>query len=204
MTRWPASVPWSTFTWVPLPPAQPARTTVPAAAAPTGVPQGAARSRPVCSFQTWRTGWNRMPKREVLRPWMGMDSSVPDDVRVTDGMGAVGTLEGRVRTIVSSPGGSSGGASFVGAGTIERREPDEPAAPSASLDCPTSGVPTSSEIPGRSGWAVLTDNGEAGWPTGATGTAVSSPGWLPAATIRPTASNEDTAATSDLIPCTRI
>lgn len=105
-TRRPSSVPWSIFTWMPLPPAQPVRTTVPGAAAPTGVPQGAARSRPECSFQTLRMGWNLIPKRDVFRPFTGMDNSVPLP-GFTDGITSVGTLEGLVRTVVSSPGGSS-------------------------------------------------------------------------------------------------
>lgn len=50
-TRWPEIIPWSILTCTPLPPAHPVNTTVPARAAPTGVPQAAAQSCPVCSFQ---------------------------------------------------------------------------------------------------------------------------------------------------------
>lgn len=150
-TRRPPRVPWSIFTWMPLPPAQPVRTTVPAAAAPTGVPHGAARSRPECSFQTLRMGWNRIPKRDVLRPWTGMASKVPPP-GVTDGIATVGTLEGRVRTVVSSPGGSSGGGADAGA-------PATTGAVAAGADAPEPRrgvIPSESrEKLSRSGCAVL-------------------------------------------------
>ena len=68
-------MPWSILTWMPLPPAQPVRTTVPAAAAPTGVPHGTPQSRPVWSFHTLSTGWKRMPNLEVVRPFTGRVSS---------------------------------------------------------------------------------------------------------------------------------
>ncbi|WP_297108847.1 hypothetical protein [Tessaracoccus sp.] len=89
---------------MPLPPAQPVRTTTPSAAAPTAVPHGAAKSRPVCSFQMWSMGWNRSPNRDVLRPPdSGTASSssplvVPTlptrDVSMLDGAAGSGTTDG--------------------------------------------------------------------------------------------------------------
>lgn len=88
---------------MPLPPAQPVRTTLPSAAAPTAVPQDAARSSPVWSFHTCSTGWNRSPNRDVLRPESGIESSasgfaVPTfstaTVRMVGGAVGSGTTEG--------------------------------------------------------------------------------------------------------------
>ncbi len=145
-----------------------------------------------------------MPKRDVLRPWMGMDNKEPDVVFATAGMGAVGTVDGVVRTVVSSPGASSGSARValalaldVNIGASGRKGASERNIESSGFAART----RTSESDGRFGCALLTDMGESGWTTGATGTAVSSPGWLPAVMTRPTASTEDTAATSDLTPC---
>lgn len=181
---------------MPLPPAQPVRTTVPAAAAPTGVPHGAARSRPECSFQTLRMGWKRIPNRDVLRPWTGIANSVPPP-GFTDGMATVGTLEGRVRTVVSSPGGSSGtGADDEAPATTW------PVPAGADAPEPSRGIssPASREKLSRSGWAVLSEWGVGACATGAMGTAAESPGWVPSETSEPTMATENTAATSDLTP----
>ena len=177
---------------MPLPPAHPAFTTVPAAAAPMGVPQGAARSSPEWSFQTCLMGWKRIPKRDVFRPCNGIESKVPVPglaaAGATDGMGAVGTTVGTVRTVVSSPGASSG-----------IQEPSGAVRPwPASVAKSTFG---SAGSEGRRGAAVLTENASAGCPTDAMGTAAKSLDGVPSETMRPMASTEDTDAMSDLTPC---
>lgn len=196
MTLRPAIVPWSNFTCTPFPPAQPALTTVPAAAAPTGVPQGAARSSPEWSFQTCLMGWNRVPKRDVLRPCRGIDRSVPEPglaaTAVTGATVAVGTMEGTVRTVVSSPGASSGTSG------------PRASCPGASTLCAPTTPRGSTPMSGRMGAAVLPENATGAWNTGAMGTAARSLVWAPSETMRPMASTEDTDATSDLIPCAPI
>lgn len=91
-------VPWSILIWTPLPPAQPVATTTPGAAAPTGVPQLAAVSSPVWSFQTRRTGWNRSPNGEDRRPETGRVRSLPGSAVDTFSSFSTGIVDGAVGT----------------------------------------------------------------------------------------------------------
>lgn len=99
----------------------------------------------------------------------------------------VGTIDGTVSTVVSSPGASS--TSGV------RRSP---------LRAPCSGPTIRSSGRGkpRSGATIVVGAGTADSSTAVRGAVVSSTGCVPSATTSTTASTQDTDAISDLMPCT--